>query len=79
LETTGLDGVFPRGLTVAKVISVLPLEEGSVSFQVRAKSEAENFCHLEYLTILAQQPQEVFHAPALSETISDRIAEEESL
>lgn len=79
LETSGLDGLFPQGLIVAKVTSVAPTEEGATTFHILARSEAENFLHLDYLTILAAQPQEVFHVPTLQDSVSDRIAEEENL
>jgi cell shape-determining protein MreC len=43
LVTTGMDGVFPPGLLVAKVTKVYPLKEGDYAFELEAKPVIENF------------------------------------
>jgi len=40
LVTSGLDGVFPRGLSVALATKVAPLKEGSYSFEIEARPTA---------------------------------------
>ncbi len=52
LVTTGLDGVFPKGLEVAYVTSVEPLVEGACSYNITAKSLVENLDNLASVTIL---------------------------
>lgn len=37
LVTTGMEGIFPKDLPVARVTKVHPLKEGSVSFEIEAK------------------------------------------
>jgi rod shape-determining protein MreC len=37
LVTSGLDGVFPKGISVAVVTSVSPLKEGSFSYEIKAQ------------------------------------------
>ena len=52
LVTTGMDGVFPKGLQVAYVTSVDPLVEGACSYTITAKSLVENLDNLSSVTIL---------------------------
>jgi len=52
LVTTGLDGVFPKGLHVACVTSVEPLVEGAVSYNITAKSLIDNLDNLSSVTVL---------------------------
>ncbi len=52
LETTGMDGVFPKGLQVACVTSVEPLSEGACSYTLKAKSLVENLDNLSSVTVL---------------------------
>ncbi len=37
LVTTGMDGVFPPHIPVARIVKVMPLQEGAVSYDIKAK------------------------------------------
>jgi rod shape-determining protein MreC len=56
LVTSGLDGVFPKGISVAIVTSVFPLNVGSFSYEIEAQPTA---CRLNDLKV-------VFVLPTLS-------------
>lgn len=56
LVTSGLDGVFPKGLSVAVATAVFPLKEGSFAYEIEARPTA---CSLNDLKV-------VFVLPALS-------------
>lgn len=75
LKTSGLDGVFPRGLRVATVLTVFPLEEGAISYQILATSEAKEFPNFDHLTIIPAQPEEPLHPPSTQETLLHLISE----
>ena len=60
LETSGLDGFFPKGIEVACVTKVTPLEEGGICYNVLAKSLAIDFSALEYVTIIPALSEEPF-------------------
>lgn len=60
LETSGLDGFFPKGLEVARVNKVAPLEEGAISYSILAESLASDFTALEYVTIIPQTASDPF-------------------
>jgi len=77
LETSGLDGFFPRGLHVAIVTEVFPLEEGATSYQILAKTEAPEFPHFDFLTIIAPQPQEPLSPPGAVDIIKHLLQEQE--
>ena len=79
LETSGLDGFFPRGLPVATVTKVFPLEEGATSYQILAQTEAVEFPHFDFLTIIPPQPQEPLSPPETADLIQQLIQEEKSL
>lgn len=53
LVTTGMDGVFPKDLPVAKVTEVKTLKEGSVSIEIRAQLCAGNLNDIENVVVLA--------------------------
>ncbi len=55
LVTTGMDGVFPKGLRVAKVTRIIPLQEGDFYFDIEAESVIENLDELEYVFILPKE------------------------
>ncbi len=55
LISSGMDGIFPRGLQVARVSKVHPLKEGAVSYQLEAYPLASDLAYL----------SEVFVLPAL--------------
>lgn len=50
--TTGMDGVFPSGLYVGKVLAVHPLQEGDFSYSIDVVSLIDNFENLSCVTIL---------------------------
>ncbi|MEX1013003.1 MAG: rod shape-determining protein MreC [Waddliaceae bacterium] len=52
LVTTGMDGVFPKGLRVAKVSRIIPLQEGDFYFDIEAEPVVENLDEIEYVFIL---------------------------
>lgn len=52
LVTTGLDGVFPKGLEVALVTKVSPLKEGDYSYEIEAKPTAGLLDRLSYVFII---------------------------
>ena len=52
LITSGLDGVFPPGLSVAIVRSVFPLKEGSFSYEIEAIPTAHALNDLQILFVL---------------------------
>lgn len=55
LVTTGLDGLFPKGLKVARVTRVLPLKEGDFYYDIEAESLATSLNSLERLYLLPPQ------------------------
>jgi rod shape-determining protein MreC len=69
LETSGLDGIFPRGLRVSTVASVSPLEEGAISYQILAYIDSQDFPNFEHLTILPAQPEDPLNPPAGTDLI----------
>lgn len=52
LVTTGMDGVFPKGLHVAKVISVAPLKEGDYYYNIEAIPTAGNLNEIDMVMVL---------------------------
>jgi hypothetical protein len=75
LETSGLDGVFPRGLRVATVASVSPLEEGAVSYRILAKIDSPDFPNFDHLTVIPAQPSDPLAPPSDTDRISHLIDE----
>lgn len=69
LETSGLDGVFPKGLRVAVVEVVFPIEEGAISYTVLARTEAENFPNFEFVTIIPPQTNQPLALPPPEELL----------
>lgn len=55
LVTSGMDGVFPEGLKIAKVHSITPLSEGAYAFDLLATPTAEDLMDLQYVTVLPPQ------------------------
>ena len=53
LITTGLDGIFPAGLSVATITRILPLREGGCTYELEAKATINNFDTLSHVTVLA--------------------------
>jgi cell shape-determining protein MreC len=52
LMTTGMDGIFPPGLNVAKVTKVCPVKEGGFSFDIEAIPSAGNLDELSLVMVL---------------------------
>ncbi len=52
LVTTGMDGVFPPGIPVARVTHIDQLREGSYFFELKARPTAGNLHNLRRVTIL---------------------------
>lgn len=57
LVTNGLDGLFPKGLDVAFVDEILPLEEGDFSYEIVAKIACAEFTNLHTVALLPAQPR----------------------
>ena len=51
LVTTGMDGVFPAGLWVAKVVQVEELREGACTYTLEAKATAGDLDQLSYVSV----------------------------
>lgn len=52
LVTTGLDGVFPKGLEVGVVTKVFPLKEGDFSYEIEARPTTGELDRLSYVFII---------------------------
>ncbi len=52
LVTTGMDGVFPKGLHVAKVTAVNPLKEGDYFYDIEAVPTAGNLNEIDMVMVL---------------------------
>jgi cell shape-determining protein MreC len=52
LVTTGMDGVFPKGLNVAIVSKVHDLNDGDYAYEIEAKPTAANLNELEVVLVL---------------------------
>lgn len=55
LVTSGMDGLFPEGLKIAKVTTIIPLQEGAYNYELIATPAALDLLDLQYVTVL--QPQ----------------------
>ncbi len=52
LVTTGMDGIFPPGLEIGRVVSIDPLREGSYTYSLRAVAGSRDLNSLSTLFIL---------------------------
>jgi len=52
LVTTGMDGRFPAGLLVARVVSIAPLGEGASSYDLEARSTAGHLDQISSVLVL---------------------------
>lgn len=52
LVTTGMDGIFPEGLTAGIVTKVFPLKEGDFCYDIEARMAVQNLDDLKILHIL---------------------------
>jgi cell shape-determining protein MreC len=55
LVTSGMDGLFPEGLKIARVERILPLDEGAYAYELLAKPTAIDLFDLTYVTVAAPQ------------------------
>jgi rod shape-determining protein MreC len=55
LVTSGLDGLFPEGLAVGRVVKVMPLVEGAYCYELLATAVAGNLSELRYVFVLPPQ------------------------
>lgn len=53
LVTSGLDGVFPEGLPIARVISIAPLSEGAIAYEIEAQATAPDLPNIKYVSVIA--------------------------
>ena len=75
LVTSGMDGIFPEGLKVAKVASIMPLTEGAFAYELLAKPTAEDLQNLQYVTILPPQNFDLSALPTPTDLIIDQLSE----
>ncbi len=59
LITSGLDGVFPSGFEVATVTEVHTLQEGSSSYEIKAKALVQDFNEIHTVFILPPLDREI--------------------
>ena len=52
LVTTGMDGIFPEGLTAGVVTKVFPLKEGDFCYDIEARMAVQNLDDLKIIQIL---------------------------
>ena len=78
LETSGKDGTFPKGLKVATVIDVDPIEEGAVSYSIKARSTAIRFPDFDYVFVLPKVTSCVPQEPTLADQITFLLSEKNS-
>lgn len=64
LITTGMDGVFPPGLSVAKVSQVNMLREGDYFYDIEAVPCCGNLDHLSLVSVLPSQGFDPFDQPS---------------
>lgn len=60
LITSGMDGIFPKGLHVARVSKVFPLHEGGYCYDIEAKPVAYNLNELSSVQILPSKSEKDF-------------------
>jgi len=70
LVTSGMDGIFPEGLKVARVTHIYPLEEGAYYYELQAEPTAKELLDLQYVTVLAPQKFDSDTLPTRSEQIA---------
>lgn len=73
LVTSGMDGLFPEGLKVAKVSTIYPLQEGAFSYELEAIACAHDLGELTYLTILQPQNFSLQDPPSRLALIKEQI------
>lgn len=73
LVTSGLDGIFPEGLKVAKISSIAPLTEGAYAYELQATPTALDMQNLDFVTILPPQDFDRAALPSQLELILNQI------
>jgi rod shape-determining protein MreC len=76
LVTTGMDGVFPEGLKVAYVSSILPLTEGAYSYDLIASCACKELDDLEYVTVIPPVGFDFSQIPNRLDRVLDQITDE---
>jgi rod shape-determining protein MreC len=69
LETSGLDGVFPKGLKIARITQITPLTEGAASYTITAESLLPQFPDFEYICLLPALNSSIPSEPSLIDHI----------
>ena len=75
LVTSGLDGVFPAGLKVARVHSISPLREGAFAYELLATPSAGDLLDLRYLFVLPPQKFSQEEIPTATDLIIKTVDE----
>lgn len=73
LVTSGMDGIFPEGLKVAKVHSIMPLTEGAFTYELYAVPTASDILDLNFVTILPPQDFDPTALPKQLDLILDQL------
>lgn len=73
LVTSGMDGIFPEGLKVAKVHSILPLTEGAFAYELYAVPAASDILNLDFVTVLPPQDFDPTALPKQLDLILDQL------
>ncbi len=73
LVTSGMDGIFPEGLKVAKVHSIQPLTEGAFAYDLFAAPTALDIANLDFVTILPPQDFDSTNLPTQVDLIIDQL------
>ncbi len=76
LVTTGMDGIFPEGLKVASVQSIMPLTEGAFAYELLATLTAGDLATLDFVTILPPQNFDANALPTQVDLILDQLKEQ---
>lgn len=74
LVTSGLDGIFPEGLKIARVHSIKPLREGAFSYELLAKP-TEDLLDLQTVFVLPPHTCDPKDAPTKVERLLEELSE----
>ena len=73
LVTSGMDGIFPEGLKIAKVHSINPLTEGAFTYELWACPTASDILNLDFVTILPPQDFDPNSLPSQTDLILNQL------
>jgi cell shape-determining protein MreC len=73
LVTSGMDGIFPEGLKVARITTILPLQEGAYCYELQAEPTAKDLLDLQYVTVLPPQKFDAQNLPTRSQQIAQQL------